>query len=150
RQALNDIKKIMAKSGYYSNKISEMDNELADDERRKRIQHPLDDDCNNHVVKIIKKGWQLKKLKQILLLCEDTSLAQNYNKPKCNRWETDIDDNSTPLAGAFSWCISCNYVPAISLSLVINSSGAGGDSDNYLESGAVVSNTYFVSGSAPS
>jgi len=83
-----------------------------------------------------------------LLLCEDTSLAQNYNKPKRNRWETDIDDNSTPPAGAPSWCISRNYVPAVSLGPVINSPGAGGDSDNYLESGAVASDTHFVSGSA--
>ncbi|CAG8747790.1 633_t:CDS:2, partial [Dentiscutata heterogama] len=104
--------------------ISEMNDELANDERRKRIQHLLDDDRNNHVV----------KLKQILLLCEDTSLVQNYNKPKQNCWETDIDDNSTPPAGAPSWCISCNYVPAISLGPVINSSSAGGNSDNYLES----------------
>ncbi|CAG8690359.1 5927_t:CDS:2, partial [Dentiscutata heterogama] len=57
RQALNNIKKIVAKSGYHSDKLSEMDNELADDERRKRIQYPLDDDHNNHVVKVIKKEW---------------------------------------------------------------------------------------------
>ncbi|CAG8752397.1 4152_t:CDS:1, partial [Dentiscutata heterogama] len=50
-QALNDIKKIVAKSGYHSNKISETDNKLADDERRERIQYPLDDDHNNYVVK---------------------------------------------------------------------------------------------------
>ncbi|CAG8765104.1 5661_t:CDS:1, partial [Dentiscutata heterogama] len=50
-KALNNIKKIVAKSGYHSDEISETDNELADDERRKRIQHPLDDDRNNHVVK---------------------------------------------------------------------------------------------------
>ncbi|CAG8777244.1 11381_t:CDS:2, partial [Dentiscutata heterogama] len=50
-QALNDIKKIVAKSGYHSDEISEMNNELANDERRKRIQHLLDDNHNNHVVK---------------------------------------------------------------------------------------------------
>ncbi|CAG8761266.1 11063_t:CDS:1, partial [Dentiscutata heterogama] len=87
-------------------------------------------------------------LKQILLLCEDTLLAQNYNKPKQNRWKTDIDDNSTPPAGAPSWCILCNYIPAVSLGPVINFPGAGDDSDNYLESGTVASNTHFVSGSA--
>ncbi|CAG8510238.1 13758_t:CDS:2, partial [Dentiscutata heterogama] len=75
--------------------ISEIDNELADYERRKKIQHPLDDDCNYHV------------------------------------------------------CISHNYILAISLGPIINSLGAGSDSDNYLEFGAIASDTYFVSGSAP-
>jgi hypothetical protein len=51
-------------------------------------------------------------LKQILLLCEDTSIAQNYNKPKRNRWECDeVAENSTPPAGAPSWCISRYYDP---------------------------------------
>ncbi|CAG8737595.1 3879_t:CDS:1, partial [Dentiscutata heterogama] len=40
--------------------------------------------------------------------------------------------------------ISCNYVSAVSLGPVINSSGADGNSDNYLESGAIISDTYFV------
>ncbi|CAG8742758.1 14092_t:CDS:2, partial [Dentiscutata heterogama] len=48
-QALNNIKKIVAKSRYHSNEISETDDELADDKRRKMIQHLLDDDHNNHV-----------------------------------------------------------------------------------------------------
>jgi len=52
----------VAKSGYHSDEISETDDELADDERKKRIQHPLDDDRNNHVVKVIKKGWRSKKV----------------------------------------------------------------------------------------
>ncbi|CAG8537374.1 14214_t:CDS:2 [Dentiscutata heterogama] len=64
--------------------------------------------------------------------------------------KTDIDNNLTPPAEASSWCISYNYVPAVLLGLVINSPGADGDSDNYLESGAVASDTHFVSGSAPS
>ncbi|CAG8692735.1 7539_t:CDS:2, partial [Dentiscutata heterogama] len=85
-----------------NDKISETDDELADDKRRKRIQYSLDDNRNNHVVKVIKKGWWSKKLKQILLLCKDTSLVQNYNKLKWNRWETDIDDNLTPPARASS------------------------------------------------
>ncbi|CAG8723602.1 10985_t:CDS:2, partial [Dentiscutata heterogama] len=121
-QALNDIKKIVAKSGYYSDEISETDDELADDERRKKIQHPLDDDLNNHVVKII------------YIYIDTTEMEW---------WETDIDDNSTPPAGAPSWCISCNYVLAISLGPVINSPSAGDDSDNYLESCAIASNTHF-------
>ncbi|CAG8775831.1 7043_t:CDS:1, partial [Dentiscutata heterogama] len=40
-------------------------------------------------------------------------------------------------------CISRNYIPAILLGPVINFSGAGGDSDNYLKSGAVASDTHF-------
>ncbi|CAG8669004.1 13455_t:CDS:2, partial [Dentiscutata heterogama] len=111
RQALNNIKKIVVKSGYHSDEISKTDDELADNERRKKIQYSLDDDRNNHV----------------------------------NHWETDIDDNSTLLAGAPSWYISQNYVPAVSLGPIINSPGAGDDSDNYLESGAVASDTHFVS-----
>ncbi|CAG8458986.1 15779_t:CDS:2, partial [Dentiscutata heterogama] len=89
-QALNNVKKIVAKSGYHSDKILETDNELADDEKKKRIQHSLDNNHNNH--------------------------------------KTDIDDNSTSPVRAFSY--------------------ASGDSDNYLESGAIVLDTYFVSGSA--
>ncbi|CAG8755800.1 4318_t:CDS:1, partial [Dentiscutata heterogama] len=44
--------------------------------------------------------------------------------------------------------ISHNYIFAISFGSVINSPGASSDSNNYLEFGAVVSDIYFVFGSA--
>ncbi|CAG8705350.1 4724_t:CDS:2, partial [Dentiscutata heterogama] len=47
-QALNNIKKIVAKSEYHSDEISKTDDELANNEKRKKIQYPLDNNCNNH------------------------------------------------------------------------------------------------------
>ena len=51
-------------------------------------------------------------MNQILLLCEDTSVAQNQNKPKRNRWESDeVTNNYTPPIETPSWCILHYYDP---------------------------------------
>ena len=51
-------------------------------------------------------------MNQILLLCKDTSVAQNQNKPKRNQWESDeVTNNYTPPIKTPSWCISHYYDP---------------------------------------
>jgi hypothetical protein len=62
RQALNDLKKIIEKSGYLSDEISETDAEIAEEEKKRGIQQELDPDQHNHVIKVVKKEWRSRKV----------------------------------------------------------------------------------------
>jgi len=61
-QALNDLKKIIGKSGYYSDEISETDAELAEEEKKRGVWQDLELDWHNHVIKIVRKKWRSKKV----------------------------------------------------------------------------------------
>ena len=51
---MNDIKKIIGKSGYHSDELSETDAELAEEEAKLGIQRHLEDDRHNHVIKVVR------------------------------------------------------------------------------------------------
>jgi hypothetical protein len=61
-QALNDLKKIIGKSGYHSDEISETDAELAEEEKKRGVWQDLELDRHNHVIKIVRKEWRSKKV----------------------------------------------------------------------------------------
>src|ERR1043165_9514968 len=61
-QALNDLKKIIGKSGYHSDEISETDAELAEEEKKRGVWQDLEPDRYNHVIKIVRKEWRSKKV----------------------------------------------------------------------------------------
>ena len=66
RQFKQDLEQIIADSAYYSDKVSETDEDKAQDERDNNVRPKNKADSDNHVIRVYDKPWRSRRVNKCL------------------------------------------------------------------------------------
>uniref|UniRef100_U9U058 Uncharacterized protein n=1 Tax=Rhizophagus irregularis (strain DAOM 181602 / DAOM 197198 / MUCL 43194) TaxID=747089 RepID=U9U058_RHIID len=104
-----DLEEIVDNGAYYSDEISETDEEMAMKEINElvRPKNKLD----KHVIHVYDKPWRSVEVKKLLRIADSVGESLQHTKVQRKRWYKDkiFKDNSEPPDNAPKWVISPYY-----------------------------------------